>query len=338
MANTRIVKFNDFGELQVIDPVIDSLQLYDIKTDGLTVLDKSVILADGTLSNTGLIASILNFQTMYNNTDVSGHCEINLTSAKNIQFVNLIDNTFLIFNSDTGNLQISGDLVVGGTTTVVDSVITSYGELLISPTSNTLQGLVIEPADGVTPILPLMRVKKIFGGSDVFTIGSNGTTTLQSLVVNDDLTVSGVIINGDYSIVKNSLFGHIGTNSIIKHNAVEIGVDEYSNPSAVNIQTVVEDIDSRISTATSQINAMSTRVSAIEDVGATLIGYIHVQATPSQSWTIGHNKGNRNVVVAVYNADNMLIIPQSIDTTSTNSILITFDAAHSGRAVLTFVL
>lgn len=338
MINARIVKFNEFGELQVIDTATDTLELYDIKTNNLTVSDQNVILADGTLSNSGLIASILNFQTMYNNTSVFGQCEINLTSTKNIRFINSIDKTYLIFNSATGDLQISGDLIVGGTTTVINSVITSYDELLISPANDTSTALIIEPDNGVLPIFPLMSVKKIFGGSDVFTIGSNGTTTLHTLVVNKNLTVGGAIINTDYATTKKTLFTHIASNSDIKHDGTEIGISGYSDTSVVNVQTAVNDIESRFVTNNAQLDSLTNRVTNIENIGNTLIGYNHIQSTSSTTWTIVHDKGSNNVLVAVYDTANLLIIPQSIDSTSINSIVITFESTQIGRAVLTFVL
>ena len=65
MSSAKIIKFSEFGDFQVVDIANDTVEVYDLKTTNLTVSDKSVILSDGTLSNTGLIASILNMQTMY---------------------------------------------------------------------------------------------------------------------------------------------------------------------------------------------------------------------------------------------------------------------------------
>lgn len=338
MSSAKIIKFSEFGDFQVVDIANDTVEVYDLKTTNLTVSDKSVILSDGTLSNTGLIASILNMQTMYNNTSVYGQCQINLTHAKNISFVNFIDNTYMIFNSATGNLQISGDLIVGGTTTVVNSVITSYDELLISPANDTSTALIIEPDNGVVPLFPLLRVKKIFGGTDVFTIGSNGTSTFSAAVVNTHLTVGGSIINTDYSTTKSTLFAHIASNTDIKHSGLEIGISGYSNPIAINAQTVIADIDQRFTTSNTLVDTLVTRVTDIENANGSLIGYKHIQNSASTTWTINHGKGSSNALVAIYNAANLLIIPHSVDTTSINTTVITFENPEIGRAVLTFVI
>ena len=240
MANARILKFSTAGELEVIDPALDTIELYDVTTSKLTVNGQSVILANGTLSNTGLVASILNMQTMYNNTNISGQCEIALKHSKNLRFINSVDNTYLIFESSTGNLQISGDLIVGGTTTVVNSVITSYDELLISPAVSSSIALTIEPDNGVVPISPLMRVKKIFGGPDIFSIGSNGNTTINGLVVNTTLTIGGAIINADMFLnpqIKLSILNNLEPSSYINdslyskvlYKKATLAIDEIAN-------------------------------------------------------------------------------------------------------------
>ena len=51
-----------------------------------------------------------------------------------------------------------------------------------------------------------------------------------------------------------------------------------------------------------------------------------------------HGKGSSNALVAIYNAANLLIIPPSVDTTSNNTTVITFENPEIGRAVLTFVI
>ncbi len=338
MANARILKFSTAGELEVIDPALDTIELYDVTTSKLTVNGQSVILANGTLSNTGLVASILNMQTMYNNTNISGQCEIALKHSKNLRFINSVDNTYLIFESSTGNLQISGDLIVGGTTTVVNSVITSYDELLISPAVSSSIALTIEPDNGVVPISPLMRVKKIFGGPDIFSIGSNGNTTINGLDVNTTLTIGGAIINADYSAAKNALYGHIANNSNTKHSGNEISITGYSNPAYINVQTIVTDIDQRFTTLNNGLVSLTGRVQTLENNASGIDAYTHTQSSPSVTWVINHNKATKNVNVVIYDSANLLVVPQSIDTTSINTAIITFENPQIGRAVLVFVL
>lgn len=59
------------------------------------------------------------------------------------------------------------------------------------------------------------------------------------------------------------------------------------------------------------------------------------QSTPSASWTITHNRGDKKAVVQVFDANDDLITPDNVRT-NTNDIVITFGIAFTGYANILF--
>ena len=58
--------------------------------------------------------------------------------------------------------------------------------------------------------------------------------------------------------------------------------------------------------------------------------YIHVQNTPSATWTVPHNLGKKPSVVIVDSADD--VVYGEITYTDDNNITLTFSGAFSGKA------
>jgi hypothetical protein len=58
--------------------------------------------------------------------------------------------------------------------------------------------------------------------------------------------------------------------------------------------------------------------------------YIHVQNTPSATWTVPHNLGKKPSVVVVDSADE--VVYGEITYTDDNNITLTFSGAFSGKA------
>jgi len=61
--------------------------------------------------------------------------------------------------------------------------------------------------------------------------------------------------------------------------------------------------------------------------------YIHTQTTPATTWTVDHNLNNNNVFVQVITADGHTVWPDDINLSATNTAVLTFNAAITGRAV-----
>ena len=116
--------------IQTLKPIylVDSLGEYAVMPDGslvniggtssptFTVGGKALLFSDGS-STDGTIGNGVsgNFQTVYNSSDVPA--QIEFVTGKNLVFLALNGKTFT-FNADTGEVNISGDLVVQGTTTI----------------------------------------------------------------------------------------------------------------------------------------------------------------------------------------------------------------------------
>jgi hypothetical protein len=58
--------------------------------------------------------------------------------------------------------------------------------------------------------------------------------------------------------------------------------------------------------------------------------YVHVQNTPSATWTASHNLGKKPAVVVVDSADE--VVYGEINYTDDNTVTLTFVGAFSGRA------
>ena len=62
------------------------------------------------------------------------------------------------------------------------------------------------------------------------------------------------------------------------------------------------------------------------------VGFNFVQSAPSSTWTIVHNLNNRYPLVQIYDTNNLTFIPQSINGSDVNTVIVTFSTAVSGYA------
>lgn len=76
----------------------------------------------------------------------------------------------------------------------------------------------------------------------------------------------------------------------------------------------------------------------ISGLGGEIIpkNYIHTQGTAATTWTITHNKNSSDYVVIVVDSTGSLLIPNVVDDTSANQVVIDFTTAQAGKAVLIF--
>jgi len=63
-----------------------------------------------------------------------------------------------------------------------------------------------------------------------------------------------------------------------------------------------------------------------------LMTYIHTQSTAEVVWTVDHDLG-KDCIIQVVDADNKVMIPDSIKNNSVNQATITFKNAQQGRAI-----
>ena len=62
--------------------------------------------------------------------------------------------------------------------------------------------------------------------------------------------------------------------------------------------------------------------------------YTHTQGIASETWTINHNLNTRGVIVTVYDSNDRVIIPDQIQVSNSNSVVVSVASNITGRAVV----
>jgi hypothetical protein len=62
-----------------------------------------------------------------------------------------------------------------------------------------------------------------------------------------------------------------------------------------------------------------------------IMSYLHIQDTPSATWTIVHDLYTLFPLVQIYGDDNLMVIPESIETVSNTTVVVNFGTAVTGR-------
>lgn len=88
--------------------------------------------------------------------------------------------------------------------------------------------------------------------------------------------------------------------------------------------------NSRVWIAVEFVSGVATWIPITNEINA----WIHVQADASDTWTINHNLQSGTPVVSVYDENNYQVIPDEIEPTSQNQVVVHFNTAVTGRAVV----
>ncbi len=64
-------------------------------------------------------------------------------------------------------------------------------------------------------------------------------------------------------------------------------------------------------------------------------GHLHIQSTPSTTWTMVHNLGEQYVSFTFYDENDEVIIPNTVNATSTSTLTATFSVAAIGKCIIT---
>lgn len=65
-----------------------------------------------------------------------------------------------------------------------------------------------------------------------------------------------------------------------------------------------------------------------------ITAHSHIQNISSTEWIINHNLNTTLVAVQIYDGDNNMILPDSVEVLSNTSVKVSFDAPQYGRAIL----
>lgn len=280
-----------------------------------TVGGKALLFADGTSTGGGGTGSnTLSLQATY---DFSVPATIELTTGKHFT-LEALNNRVFQFNADTGKVTITGDLEVLGSSSVVEGVLSNVDQVSINPPNGTTSGLLIEPLVGVTMATDLVRFRVQNAGPAVFSIDQAGNTFIRQLTVGT--TLNSVDFNQFYADFNDHVVefeDHVAPTGI-KHDADQIAVDgALSNAPGVNVQEVLESINSAIGT-----------------LGASIKTHEHIQTAVLMSWTIVHGQNSRRPTVTIYDANDYQVLPGEVIIVDANTIRVEFSEPEVGRAII----
>jgi len=207
-----------------------------------TVGGRGLLFDDGTSTGGGGGLAIT-LQNAYNNsTATNGQVTIKLAAGRDLAILDSAsDDIFFKVDAETGKVTITGDLEILGNSTVIDTVVQNIDHWQISPKSGITPALKIEPDLGVNPIVDLVTVRCVFGGTPVFKIDAMG-----NLVATQDLTVGGLINGVDLPLLKTAVDSHLAGLAGWRHMAAAIDIAPIASlPTATNVQQALEQINSK---------------------------------------------------------------------------------------------
>lgn len=276
---------------------------------------KSLMFADGTSTGSGN-ASVLSLQRIYDlTTPVAGGADIKLGLGKDLVVRDAISNSILFkIDSETGKVTITGDLEIMGGSAIIETAIQDSDHWTISPASGMTTALKIEPDFGVNPIGDIVSVRRVFGGQPVFRIGPSG-----DLILTTNIVVDGLVDGVDISNLNSSVLAHFdaGPN---KHAASQITVTPIALLTATTVQMALEQLNTKLDNLTPTATAAR--------------GYEYTQLTPALTWVISHPLDSRRLSATIYDSNWEQIMPDSVKILDRHSILVTFNFAMAGKAML----
>ena len=317
----KIIHLDSHGKLhRVADDGIVSIG--GIVSPSFTLNGQYIMLANGSSSG-GAGTGGITFQSVYNNSlDSHGNASITLTSGRDFAiFDNDNASVFFKVDADTGAITITGDLTVQGNATLLGSAVSTADHLAINTTSPTVPAFVIEPILGIVPTANLIDVKSLNGGGSVFKVGANGTTTLNTLNINNNLTILGTINGIDIIDLSNSVLSHLTSSAALKHSASEISVQPVPQaPGAVNVQQALV----ALGTAVQNLSALAGAIHGIE----------FLQMAAETVWYIQHNQNTKRIQWSIWDENDEMIVPDRLMIIDNNNIEVRWGAHQAGRLIL----
>ena len=252
------------------------------------------------------------------------------TSSFDSRYVNLTGNESIAGNKTfSNNVIISGDLSVEGTTTTIDSTTVNIGDNTLELNyggSQTSGGILVKDATGSSTVSGSLLWDST---NDYWKLGKLGSE-------------SEVIIASN--IVENLPTGTVSGSSQISlsgFNTSQLSENTNLYYTDARVKTKL-DADSVISGSNLEGMTVSGSFSgSFQGDGSDLTGLsVDQVATVTDTFTdvtskvVTHNFGTKNVIVTVYGDDDGYFIPNSIVTTNTNQVTVTFASTESGRIVV----
>jgi len=302
----------ELGEYAVV-PNGAIVNIGGVTGPAFTVGGVPVMLADGTTSDGGSSSALKqDFQNVYL-TSV-GEAFIDFTSGKDF-VLQAVNKKQFRFDADTGDVTISGNLIVqGNTSTVVHASVETDRVAIIQSAGNYVP-FTMEPLGGVTPTVNVVDIKVARGGASVFSIGPTGETYISSLN-------TGLINGIDIVALADELNQHVNGTGI-KHDASEISFDDSE------LDPIVGDtVQQALASVAQVVNTLTAR-----DVGD-VRGFEHNQLQPSATWVISHNQTTKRVHMTIWDESDEQLLPDSVTIFDANTVVVRFGTPIVGRAIL----
>ena len=247
------------------------------------------------------------------------------TTSLDSRYVNLSGNESIAGSKTfSNNVTISGNLSVEGTTTTIDSTTVNIGDNVLELNyggSQTSGGILIKDATGSSTVSGSLLWDST---NDYWKLGKLGSE-------------SEVIIASN--IVENLPTGTVSGSSQISlsgFNTSQLSENTNLYYTDARVKTKL-DADSVISGSNLEGMTVSGSFSgSFQGDGSSLTGITVEQAatvtdtfTNASSKVVTHNFGTKNVIVTVYDENDGYFIPNSIVTTNTNQVTVTFASTET---------
>jgi hypothetical protein len=252
------------------------------------------------------------------------------TTSLDSRYVNLTGNETIAGNKTfSNNITISGNLSVEGTTTTIDSTTVNIGDNTLELNyggSQTTGGILVKDATGSSTVSGSLLWDS---SNDFWKLGKLGSES-------EVITVSNIVTNLPTGTVSGS-----SQISLSGFNTSQLSENTNLYYTDARVKTKL-DADSVISGSNLEGMTVSGSFSgSFQGDGSNLTGITVEQAatvtdtfTNASSKVVTHNFGTKNVIVTVYDENDGYFIPNSIVTTNTNQVTVTFASTESGRVVV----
>ena len=275
------------------------------------------------------------------------------TTSYDSRYVNLTgDETVSGNKTFSNNITIVGNLSVEGTTTTIDSTTLNIGDNTLELNyggSQTSGGILVKDATGGSTVSGSLlwdstndywKAGKLGSEEEILLRNTHGVISGSSQIDHDTTTNFVANEHIDHSsITLGSGKGLSGGGTIDTNRSLSL--DTGSNHFVDGVKTK---LDAELVLSGSNLDGMTVSGSfsgSFQGDGSDLTGLTVDQVTTvsdtftnATSKTVTHNFGTKNVIVTVYDENDSYFIPNSIVTTDTNTVTVTFASSESGRVVV----
>jgi len=275
------------------------------------------------------------------------------TTSFDSRYVNLTGNETIAGNKTfSNNITIVGNLSVEGTTTTIDSTTVNIGDNILELNyggSQTTGGILIKDGTGDSTVSGSLlwdstndywKAGKLGSEEEILLRNTHGVISGSSQIDHDTTTNFVANEHIDHSsITLGSGKGLSGGGTIDTSRSLSLhtGSAHFTNgiKSKLNTETVLSgSILSGMTVSGSFSGSFQGDGSNLTGLSVDQVATVTDTFTNVTSKVVTHNFGTKNVIVTVYDENDGYFIPNSIVTTNTNQVTVTFASSESGRIVV----